>query len=1079
MAQVKSIVFSIGCALAMGLGGLCWPALAETPVVEIRGGSGESATTPAPAPRTPTAATSSASPGRYGPLTRRDTLWSIAEKARPSERATIYQTIIAIYDNNPGAFENGNINTLKPGAYIDLPTEADVRAVDRRTAVSRFTQLSTGKPARQTAKAAAAAPAPAKAEPATTATPAATKTAAVTTAAATKAAEAAPAQPSEPLKPATSLKGQAEQQQISELQAALATEREQLARLRTEVDAKQNEITLLREQIGRDEALQQQVADLMRANRELEALRELHQRGLANRPWYQPLGESTTLLSLFLGIPTLLLIALLWALFLRKPQVVAAPSAVTGDAQIADLAKEEANLEGGNSQAVTLPSSAVDLTSEVEAALALDDLDDLLLPENGKKAAAASGNLLARDDSLDLGDIGTTIDLSGGDDSLPDLDDLLGQSKPAPAKPAAPAPAASADDELNLDDLDSLLASFDAEKKPGKAEPEPAAPVQETARPSDAILSDDDLLAALGEADDAAAEAEALQATASLPVEPAEPETSLEELLDLETGATASQAEAEELDLEQLIELGQEQPVLAASETAAEAEFDLEALSAEPEAAAELELSEAAAEAEFDLEALSAEPEAAAELELSEAVAEAEFDLEALSAEPEAAADSLPDLVAQPEDELLETTLASGTRVVDDDLDLDLTQFEGVTADELLRQIEQADASGAEVELLSLTPEAASETAPLAVADAEVEGELAELDEFGSFTEEDAEKFNEERHELQFDGVADFTEESLQAAARKAAASEQAAVSEERSLEEALAALGEEEVDDAFALELDDEEIAANLAALGLDEAAAPAVTAAQPSVEPELEPELDAVDTASRNQQLLAELEALGSVDESLADDRAAMAESLEANLELEPVVADQPEAAQASSPMAPAWDLSPVDGEELLASEVASTADAEPEAVEAPAMVVGAAALADDELSVAALASPVDADFDEQTEQALASLEQPVARRAPLFASDHSDSDRLGEALPPGFHGQSKVQSAFRGFEELLPEVNHIDVDADNGCNAKLDLARAYIEIDDPEGARDILDDVLAEGTVDQRLEAQRLLLLLQRSL
>jgi len=40
------------------------------------------------------------------------------------------------------------------------------------------------------------------------------------------------------------------------------------------------------------------------------------------------------------------------------------------------------------------------------------------------------------------------------------------------------------------------------------------------------------------------------------------------------------------------------------------------------------------------------------------------------------------------------------------------------------------------------------------------------------------------------------------------------------------------------------------------------------------------------------------------------------------------------------------------------------------------------------------------------------------------------------------------------------------------KLDLARAYIDMGDPEGARSILDEVLKEGNPTQRKEAERLL-------
>jgi pilus assembly protein FimV len=40
------------------------------------------------------------------------------------------------------------------------------------------------------------------------------------------------------------------------------------------------------------------------------------------------------------------------------------------------------------------------------------------------------------------------------------------------------------------------------------------------------------------------------------------------------------------------------------------------------------------------------------------------------------------------------------------------------------------------------------------------------------------------------------------------------------------------------------------------------------------------------------------------------------------------------------------------------------------------------------------------------------------------------------------------------------------------KLDLARAYVDMGDPEGARSILQEVLAEGSAGQKQEAQRLL-------
>ena len=47
-----------------------------------------------------------------------------------------------------------------------------------------------------------------------------------------------------------------------------------------------------------------------------------------------------------------------------------------------------------------------------------------------------------------------------------------------------------------------------------------------------------------------------------------------------------------------------------------------------------------------------------------------------------------------------------------------------------------------------------------------------------------------------------------------------------------------------------------------------------------------------------------------------------------------------------------------------------------------------------------------------------------------------------------------------------------ADDAVGTKLDLARAYLDMGDPEGARSMLQEVLAEGSASQKSEAQRLL-------
>ena len=62
---------------------------------------------------------------------------------------------------------------------------------------------------------------------------------------------------------------------------------------------------------------------------------------------------------------------------------------------------------------------------------------------------------------------------------------------------------------------------------------------------------------------------------------------------------------------------------------------------------------------------------------------------------------------------------------------------------------------------------------------------------------------------------------------------------------------------------------------------------------------------------------------------------------------------------------------------------------------------------------------------------------------------------------------------FPDMLPEHEDVDVDADlSGISTQLDLARAYLEIDDKTGAKTILEEVLAKGNESQIVEAKTLL-------
>jgi len=71
-----------------------------------------------------------------------------------------------------------------------------------------------------------------------------------------------------------------------------------------------------------------------------------------------------------------------------------------------------------------------------------------------------------------------------------------------------------------------------------------------------------------------------------------------------------------------------------------------------------------------------------------------------------------------------------------------------------------------------------------------------------------------------------------------------------------------------------------------------------------------------------------------------------------------------------------------------------------------------------------------------------------------------------------QANLDIGLDEFPDMLPEHDGIDIDDDGGVGAKMDLARAYLEIDDKASAKELLLEVQAEGTNEQIKEAEKLL-------
>lgn len=98
----------------------------------------------------------SSNDGTYGRTTRSDTMWAIANETLPSTNVTPQQNMLAIQRLNPTAFIDGNVNLLKAGVVLRLPSEAEVSAIPNSSAVAEIDAQNqawrTGAPSRAVAR---------------------------------------------------------------------------------------------------------------------------------------------------------------------------------------------------------------------------------------------------------------------------------------------------------------------------------------------------------------------------------------------------------------------------------------------------------------------------------------------------------------------------------------------------------------------------------------------------------------------------------------------------------------------------------------------------------------------------------------------------------------------------------------------------------------------------------------------------------------------------------------------------------------------------------------------------------------
>ncbi|MCH8543281.1 MAG: peptigoglycan-binding protein LysM [Alcanivorax sp.] len=87
-------------------------------------------------PRQPQTAAADSGPRSTHTVRSSDTMWRIARDNRPSSSVSVQQMMVVIQEMNPDAFINDNVNLVREGAVLRLPTEQEVRATSTRDALA-------------------------------------------------------------------------------------------------------------------------------------------------------------------------------------------------------------------------------------------------------------------------------------------------------------------------------------------------------------------------------------------------------------------------------------------------------------------------------------------------------------------------------------------------------------------------------------------------------------------------------------------------------------------------------------------------------------------------------------------------------------------------------------------------------------------------------------------------------------------------------------------------------------------------------------------------------------------------------
>ncbi|MFV7640097.1 FimV/HubP family polar landmark protein [Shewanella algae] len=1016
---------------------------------------------------------------QYGPTTPSDTFWSIAQKVRPDPSVSIYQVMAAIFEANPHAFTSNNYNSLERGMILLIPSKEVMQAIPQSMARARAEQddksWSSGKPLKaddgkiETAKAPERESQATKEPTPATQTPTAAQPSKVATSAKENSAQPKVSEPStEPTQvaadksPATTTEKAAteatpetaDDNSIEALQSRNLSLTDELGRaqdmltvantdnqgLQAQIDELNQRLSVLEESLQASKKQEQQLkAENAELKQQLQAASTT-----ANEPddLWRSLMDNPLLLALAAAIPAVLLLLLLWSMLRRRrkqsdaqaPQTEAAPmaAAAVAGAATAEMANADDEL-------------AVHLDDDPD-----DSIDSLL--DVDSSALQPEPEVESDNEQMDMAQE-MFIDSGEGDDTQEAEDE--GQS------------------------LDDLWAEAMGEQESGEQE--------------DAAEEDlDSLLAGLDDTDKQETIPEELQAESVPASEPELSETLPEDV-------TAAFDQSFEAELEQNLNIEPE-------EQSSEPELDTELQSLDLENQADD--SAVVIDEDEDLSAA-----IAAELAEDEPAEETldetqEADLDALLAGFDVKEDTEPQIEDDSKIEAEEDLSAAIAAELDEDDSADTELGEEADIDALLAGFDSPAAESTETEDLSDAIAAELEDDNVAIdssdTEADIDALLAGFDDLGDAVETQ----EAEAEPVQAEEESEDLDALLAGLADDVIAID--------NVDEAIAETDEEdssEVESGDATERSDAELDAMLAGL----------SQVEDLDEPKKSDETDTLADESRDTDSAPQSAQRSDKDSGFFDDLKAGSKShdphileWEPSAPKEPLVEEEP-----SAPKEPSAQEEPSAIEELLAQEELSNQE---QAVDVEDSVIDTEQALDIDLAQ----DTDDSDKSLSDDDLLAAFSENVAKEAEadeefslelddddsldledhkltvdeaLAALDAKEKGKVASSMVPE-HDLSAFQkeNGFIDIERLLSEADEgnsdtdpykeldvdmgeldslvgaaamVDVDdEENSVNAKLDLARAYIEIDDKDSAKALLKEVELDGNARQQEEAAALI-------